>query len=658
MNSTIDQLEEVAASLLDRNLHADARKIYARIVELDPGNADAWLMLGAIDGECGAVDRAIGFCRRALGIQPDNVDANFILARLLIARGGLDDAADCLDRVTKQDPEHGEAWSALSGIFMQRQVFSEAVRCGRQAVRLLPGQVEVYVALCAALTAENQLSEALEVAQKATALDPRNVVSWRALARVHEHRGAWREAAEVYHRCVTIDPSSWEVWLDLGRALQNAGDLPSAERALQQALDRNPTSAETLRHLGNVYSGQKRGDAALSSFRQALQLNPNAPEIWTDFGNLQQELRDYDEAKNCYDRAIALAPCNPEAHFNLGVLWQRLGDMDLALSSFKKAIDSRPEFVEAHWYTAFILLSRGEFERGWDEYEWRLRQKEYVPRPIRQPIWDGSSLDGRRVLVHDEQGYGDTFQFVRFLPFVAARGGEVVFECHRGLGTILRGCRGCDQLIERDAADAVPRVPFDTHIHLMSLPAVLGIGGRIPAEIPYIRPDPGLVQSWRERLAADRRFKVGICWAGSANHTNELNRACSLADFYPLSQLPDVSLYSLQLGPGSEQAFNPPDGMYITEFTKEMDRAARFVDTAALMQNLDLIISIDTSIVHLAGALGRPVWTLLCATPDWRWLQGRRDSPWYPTMRIFRQKEPGNWSDVFAEVADALFRHI
>jgi tetratricopeptide (TPR) repeat protein len=367
-------------------------------------------------------------------------------------------------------------------------------------------------------------------------------------------------------------------------------------------------------------------------------------------GNVLQNQERYAEAVHAYQEAIRIAPMHAEAHFNLGVSYQRRRLHDQALGSLDRAIEIRPQFVEAHWYKAFITLLMGDYERGWDEYEWRLRQKANIPRPFIQPVWDGSDLDGRTILVHDEQGYGDTFEFVRYLPLVKARGGRLVFECHAKLAAVLKGLEGYDQIVERVSPHHVPEIDFDTHIHLMSLPRVFGTRlETVPQNVPYIKADPERVQYWCERIEDDHNFKVGLAWSSAGSI-----RSCNLSDFKPLAGIEGLSLYSLQKGPGAEQADAPPAGMELIRWDREMDLTERFVDTAALMTNLDLIISVDTSTVHLAGAMGRPVWTLLSAAPDWRWTHEGKQTPWYPTMRLFRQNEQGDWAGVFAQVKESL----
>jgi len=644
-----------ADALLDSGRLQDARNLYVRITELDPGDVESWLMRIAIEAEAGAVGPALACCEQVLRLDPENAEAYSMQGRLLASQGKLDAAQAALAQAVRLDAGDGEAWNALAGVFLKQGLFPDAERCGRDGVRLLPQMADGYINLGNALAGLGRFEEARQSCAQAVALDDRNGLAWGCLALACERAENWPEAKRAYLKMVERLPGQAAGMGGLARAHMVLGEWIEAEQVLARALDAHSADAEVQRMLGRLHSEKGNPQQAEQHYRQAVQFNPANVSALVDLGNLLQALQRFSEAEACYSQALEVMGQHPEAHFNLGVCKQRQGQYDAARACFDRAIGGRPDFVEAHWYQSFVCLLAGDYARGWDEYEWRLRQKQNIPRPFRQPIWDGSSLAGRTILVHDEQGYGDTFQFARYLPLVQARGGRVVFECHPKLGPILSGCAGYDEIHERASPGSTPNTLFDTQIHLLSLPRLFQTRlESIPAGVPYIKANPERVAYWRDRIAGDTGFKIGIAWAGSANHTNELNRSCTLASFRAIADLPGVSVYSLQKGPGSEQADSPPMGMNIKRLDKEMDLTERFVDTAALMVNLDLVISIDTSIVHLAGALGCPVWTLLCASPDWRWGEKGTHSPWYPSMRLFRQSAAGNWDGVMAAVSDAL----
>jgi ADP-heptose:LPS heptosyltransferase len=270
-------------------------------------------------------------------------------------------------------------------------------------------------------------------------------------------------------------------------------------------------------------------------------------------------------------------------------------------------------------------------------------------------MWDGKPLNDKAILIHTEQGFGDTIQFVRYLPMVKAQGGRVIFECQQSLCRLLRNCNGIDEIIEKTSANKLSG-QSDVHTHLLDLPGIFKTTLKsIPLHIPYITPDPILVDQWASRLKVDDGFKIGIVWAGNPHHTRDHNRSCSLADFAKLADVPGLSLYSLQKGNDSIESDNLLMGMEIVNLENELND---FTDTAAVIANLDLVISVDTAVAHLTGAIGKPVWTLLPFAADWRWLLKRKDSPWYPNMRLFRQNQPGDWSGVFEQVREELIDNL
>ena len=295
----------------------------------------------------------------------------------------------------------------------------------------------------------------------------------------------------------------------------------------------------------------------------------------------------------------------------------------------------------------------GRFEQGWAGYEWRWKCKEFgsLP-PFQPPLWDGSFLDGRTILVHAEQGLGDTLQFIRYVPSLHQRGGRVILMCQPPLVRLLTRSPGIERLLAH--GDPVPE--FDVHTPLLSLPRLLGTTlESVPADVPYLEAEPQLVEAWRHRLGSYPGFKVGIVWQGNPKFRLDRLRSIPLAQFAPLARVPGVHQFSLQKGPGAEQLAAVTDRFPVTDLGRRLDD---FMDTAAVLKNLDLVISVDTAIAHLAGALGIPVWVALPFAPDWRWLMGREDSPWYPTMRLFRQTRPGQWEDVFHHIAEALQRRL
>ncbi|MHC4568697.1 MAG: glycosyltransferase family 9 protein [Planctomycetota bacterium] len=340
-----------------------------------------------------------------------------------------------------------------------------------------------------------------------------------------------------------------------------------------------------------------------------------------------------------------------------------------------QAIMLKPDYAEAHWNQGIVYLSKGSFQEGWREYDWRRKTDWHVsayPHSHRKPRWNGESFVGRRLLVHCEQGMGDCIQFVRYLPQVKALGGTVIFEAWKSLHGLLRDFDGIDEL-EELSFDTQTQAQFDAHVSIMDLPGLFGTSEyTIPASVPYIHSDPVKVAHWRQKLAGPD-LKVGIVWAGSARHSNDHNRSCRSEHLGRLAQTDGVRLYSLQKGVPARQA---NEMSFVSRASRPRTAGCKpaaastsqpepsvpnlgeqfqdFTDTAAAIEGLDLVISVDTAIVHLAGAMGKPVWVLLAYAPDWRWMLDRTDSPWYPTMRLFRQKQWGHWDSVFRVVGQEL----
>jgi hypothetical protein len=367
-------------------------------------------------------------------------------------------------------------------------------------------------------------------------------------------------------------------------------------------------------------------------------------------GNVLYRLGRHEEAIASLGRALQLRGEYPEALSNLGNVLRACGRRDEAVTAYERALKLRPDYVDAHWNLAQLLLLQGEYERGWREYEWRWKVRSmFQPRNFPQLRWNGEELGGKRILVHTEQGLGDAIQFVRYAPLIARRGGRVIFECQFEVQRLLGRCAGVEQVVV--AGQDLP--PFDVQIPLVSLPGVFGTMARnVPADVPYVFADEKVAQRWREKLAAAGSGKtVGLVWGSGRAFPHYHLKSMALAALEPLGKMPGVQFVSLQKGPAAADAKSPPDGMKLIDWTNQL---ADFADTAALVAGLDLVISVDTAVAHLAGAMGKAVWTLLPFDPDWRWGLEREDSPWYPTMRLWRQSRSGDWAGVVQRLVDGL----
>lgn len=424
------------------------------------------------------------------------------------------------------------------------------------------------------------------------------------------------------------------------------GQFHRAKSIYLHILDREPNNPNVLHLLGVLNHQSGDNHLAVNLITQAIRINPRVAIFYNNLGEVFRAMNVIDKAIACYEMAIKLEANNLEGYSNLGRALMEKGRIDEAISACQTAIDFKPDFADGHWNKALLLLLKGNFAEGWAEFEWRWRCKNPpLPRKnFSQPLWKGSDPTGRALLLYAEQGFGDTIQFVRYAPLAAKRGARVIVECQPELKSLLQGVEGVEVLL----AAGEPLPPFDLQAPLLSLPLAFNTTiHNIPDHAPYISTNPSLVEAWRTKLACDHCFKVGLVWAGKTM------RSLSLSAFAPLGAMRGVRFYSLQKGKEAEEVKNPPPGMDLVDVSKDIKD---FSDTAALIANLDLVISIDTAVVHLAGALAKPVWTLLPFAPDWRWMLGREDSPWYPTMRLFRQQATRDWVIVIRRVAEELQR--
>ena len=500
------------------------------------------------------------------------------------------------------------------------------------------------------------LRQAEALYRQALALDPRSADALHLLGVACSQQGRYDEAVRLIERAVALTPAVAAMQINLGNALLGAGRNEQAVTAYREGIALQPGNANAHRNLGSALNALWRHEEAVASYRTALELQPAYPEAYNNLGVTLMELERYEEALVCLERARTFRPDYADAHNNLGGALKALNRYQEALVCIERALALEPDSVGAHWYRAMARLALGDYTGGWADYEWRRRLERVSSHPLEfpQPLWLGEeSLAGRTILLHCEQGLGDTLQFVRYAPLAAQAGARVLLLVQPPLKRLLTGMEGVTAVY--GATDALPG--FDCQCPLMSLPHAFGTRlETIPAAIPYLHADPVAARRWRERLDGGAP-KVGLVWAGaSREHEPRLQRtdrrrSLALSRLAPLAAVPGVRFVSLQKGPPALQAREAPQGMMLADFTDELDD---FADTAALVAALDLVISVDTSVAHLAGGMGKPVWILSRFDACWRWLIDREDSPWYPTARLYHQPVAGDWDSVIARVAQAL----
>jgi tetratricopeptide (TPR) repeat protein len=400
-------------------------------------------------------------------------------------------------------------------------------------------------------------------------------------------------------------------------------------------------------NFGAALAAQGRLDQAMAQYRMAIELRPNHAEAHNNLGVIHYQFGDAEQAVELHRKAIELQPHLASAYNNLSNALLALGDVDGALNACREALARDANFAPAHLSLGMLLLMNGDFTQGFEEYEWRWKLMPLAlqaPRTSR-PFWDGGPLDGKRILIYDEQGFGDTIQFVRFLPRVNERGGKILLACQREMLPLLSGMKGIENVFAKDSL--CPE--FDVHCPLLSLPRVLKLTlENIAGPEAYISAEAQRQERWKERLGEhDGRLKVGLVWAG--RDTPDLRRCMALGEMAPLAQVAGVRFISLQTGHAARQIASA--GFSVGNWTGEL---TDFAETAGLIANLDLVVTIDTAAAHLAAAMGKPTWILLKSAADWRWMKDRSDSPWYPTARLFRQERRGEWSAPISAAAEAL----
>ncbi len=471
------------------------------------------------------------------------------------------------------------------------------------------------------------------------------------------NKGDLAKAGSLANRVYAMEPDNHKALHILAMVANTAGRYPLAITLMEQAIASFPSNPHYHFHLGSLLQGQEKIAQAKKAYQESLRLKPDFYEGYLNLGSIYFAEDDVQEARRCFEMATICNPQHVTAHFNLGILDQERGNHDGALRYLDRALEFGPTSANVHMARAFSLLMLERFREGWLEYEWRWQLENLAPRICPKPRWQGESLEGKSIYIYTEQGFGDAIMMSRYLHVLRSQGAQVHFECKKELYRLFSLSRLSDKLHVRLPDDGEPPpFDYDYHLPIMSLPGFLTQSlADIPREIPYLSGDAERITYWRDRLQVFPGFNVGINWSGNPTATANRNRACTLRDLYPLTDVPGIQFFSLQKdSPAEELRFVDRDKK-IVDLSGDLED---FSETAAVLVNLDLLISTDTAVVHLAGALGVPTWTLLHTGAEWRWLAHRNDSPWYPGMRLFRQSTPRDWRSLVARVAQELRERI
>lgn len=638
-------------ALQDLGRNDDAIASYDRAITLRPGYVEALYNRGNALQANGLYEAAVASYEQAIAVRPDHAVLFQNLGNALRSLGRLPEAIASYDRAIALRPDYANAFYNRGSVLREFGRSDDALASYERAIALNPRFAEAYCDRGVALQEAGRLDEALASLAQAIVLRPDYPEAYINRGVVEQSLRQLQAARVSYERAIALRPGYVEAWLNRGVTLQELGEVEAALASYDRAIELRPDYAEAHNNRGAALRQLKRFDEAVASHDRAIELRPGYAEAHNSRGIALQMLLRLEEALASHDRSAALKPEYAEAWYDRGVALQLLVRIDDAIESYNHAIALEPDYQAAYFNKSMALLLLGDFEQGWPLYEHRWHCKFFTtPRnDFPQPLWLGREpLAGKTILLTCEQGFGDTLQFCRFAPQVAALGARVVLMAPPALAGLLGGLEGAAQVVAK--GDRLP--DFDFHCPLLSLPLALGTRvDCIPVAPAYLKADPARVLAWAARLGPPSVPRIGLVWSGNTEHVLDAYRSMTLSQWLPYlpagyryvclqKELREVDRQVLQ-GQGEISYFG--------------DELVDFADTAALCMQMDLVISVDTSVAHLAGALGRPTWVMLPVHPDWRWLLGRSDSPWYPGVRLYRQSSVGDWSAVFDSVrADLL----
>lgn len=547
-----------------------------------------------------------------------------------------------------------------------RQVFSQAVahhQAGRldQAAKLyeqvlaqVPNQVDSQHLLGVVALQRGDFKAAIKLINRAIKQKKAAPVAefHNNVGAAYKGLGQNKDAGQHFRTAVRIKPDYAEALNNLASVQEAEGAFEDAKENYRQALTLKPEYAKAICGLGNVAAAQEDAESAVEFYERALSLESDNVQARSNLGKALIDLRRFEDAETQLRQALTVNAGHAPAHYNLGIALEERGDVEGAEQAYREALRLSPEDPDYHWNAGLVALLKGNFTDGWKEYEWRLHRGRALTREVKRRRWDGGDLAGKTLLVQTEQGFGDTFQFIRYARELKGRGATVIVECQPKTERLIPFAAGVDEVVSRD--EMLPKC--DQYIQLLSLPHLYSTTlDNVPGQTPYISAPPGLVRAWQERVCAASGRKVGLVWRGNPLNTINPKKSIPINDVAELCGTDGVSWFSIQLDADQGELETLRTSAPIEECGPLL---TDWAETAALISSLDLVITVDTGVAHLAGAMGKQVWILLSHIPDWRWMLGRADSPWYPTARLYRQPEVGNWPAVVKQVRADLESYI
>ena len=622
-----------------------------RAIAADANNAEPHHLHGILLRDLKRSAEALAAFGRAIELKSDFAEAYANLGEMLVELDRDEEAAAAYTKAVTIKPDYGLAWNNFGMVLRGLEKFEQAVDAFAHAAALLPRVEQIRANLGNALSDLDRWEEALAEFEKAVALNPNYATGWNNIGLALQELERPESAVTAFRRAIQLQPDLAEAHMNMANALREMDRLAEALSGYDRALALNPRLADAYNNRGVALQDSGKVEDAMRDYDRAMALEPDSAPVHMHLGNAMRVLNRSAEALAAYDRAIALKPNLADAYVNRGIAFHESGRFDEAANDYERALALRPGKGAAHFNYALLLLLRGDWPRGWAEYECRRSWGKFArgARRFTQQRWDGGDIAGKTLLVWSEQGLGDTIHFLRYASLAAERRAKVIVEVQPSIARLAQTVAGVSQV----CVDNDPRPPFDVHLPLMSAAYAFGTTlENIPNDIPYLHPRLDDVEHWRNRMNQDGGgFRVGLCWAGNPDYPGDRNRSIALSKFASLWQIPGVKWYSLQKGAGAEQIKEIAPQAELIDHMHDLND---FSDTAALVANLELVISVDTAVAHLAGAIEKPTWLLLPHIPDWRWQLGRPDSPWYPTMRLFRQTKRGDWAGVIDRIAADL----